>query len=188
MKGGRKREGERKGDSEAGRKDRIYQDWKPRILKKMGIEGGGALAVGMEAFKTRRPMPCSRQKDTTRATFAGRNPRATGVRLLLTHVTATFALSVGLSVRCRSHSHFCYPHIFNKDWIQSPSISSHDFSQRVDHRIKIVKRQRCSSILLSTCYSDVTFFLVSSLIQKKNPHRRFSLDVVGFCYLNLLTT
>jgi len=90
----RKKEGEK--DPEAGRKDRIYRDWKPRILKKMGIEGGGVLAVGMEVFKTRRPMPCSRQKDTTRATFAGKNPRATGVRLLLTHAAAT---SVGVRPR-----------------------------------------------------------------------------------------
>lgn len=36
---------ERERDSEAGSKDRIYQDWKPRVSKKMGIEGGGLLAV-----------------------------------------------------------------------------------------------------------------------------------------------
>lgn len=61
------------------------------------------LAVGMEVFKTRRPMPCSRQKDTTRATFARKNPRATGVRLLLTHVAATL-LCLSVFVHCRSQS------------------------------------------------------------------------------------
>lgn len=104
------REREREKDPEAGRKDRIYQDWKLRILKKMRIEGGGVPSGGnVEVFKTRRPVPRSRQKDTTRATFAGKNPRATGIRLLLTHVAATL-LRLSVSVRCRgqsrSHSQF----------------------------------------------------------------------------------
>jgi len=56
---GRERERERKRekDPEAASKDRIYQDWKPRVSKKIGIEGGGSLAV-MEWRYSRLAVRC----------------------------------------------------------------------------------------------------------------------------------
>lgn len=67
-----KREREKERDPEAGRKDRIYRDWKPRILKKKEIEGGGGRKGRCSRLAVRE---CSLrhklvQKDTTRATFA----------------------------------------------------------------------------------------------------------------------
>lgn len=141
----------------------------------MGIEGDGA--VGMEVFKTRRPMPCSRQKDTTRATFAERNPRATGVRLLPTHVAA---LSLA----------FLLSYIFNEDGAQPPPISSREFSQRVNYKDRRA-RKIFTSILLSRRSSD------RAILPSPHPHpphlvtnRILGADFhwTHFCHVNSFVT